>query len=294
MTQQTWLRRLVIAMPLGWMVVFFLLPFGLVAKIALSKTEFGQPPYQPLWLGAGQGGWNGTFDNFALLAGDSLYRQAFAGSLGIAVITTILCLLIGFPMAYGIARARDKWRNILLLLVVLPFWTSFLIRVYAWTGILRNNGILNSWLLSLGVIDQPLVIINTDLAVYIGLVYSYLPFMILPLYATLEKMDWRLVEAAMDLGATPWRAFLTTTVPLAMPGVVAGGLLVLIPVTGEYVIPALLGGPGTNMIGRVLWDEFFQNRDWPVASALALVLILGLVVPLTWWQLHQQKNEART
>lgn len=282
-----WIRRAVIAVPLIWMSLFFMVPMGLVAKIALSQTEYGQPPYQPIW----SHGWNGTFDNFRLLWGDDLYRNAFAGSVQMAGLTTLICLVVGFPMAYGMARAPGKYRHLLLLAVMVPFWTSFLIRVYAWTGILRNNGILNALLLHLGIVDQPLIIINTPLAVYIGLVYSYLPFMILPLYATLEKMDWRLVEAAMDLGASPFRAFMTTTIPLAIPGIVAGSLLVMIPAAGEYVIPALLGGPDTAMIGRVLWDEFFQNRDWPVASALAMVLIILLVLPLTIWQIIQYKRQ---
>lgn len=286
---QQFLRRLVAGVPLVWMVVFFLLPFVLVLKIALSKPEFGQPPYQSLW----QAGWNGTWDNFALLLQDDLYRDAFFGSAMMASVTTIICFLIGFPMAYAMARASERYRHLLLLAIMIPFWTSFLIRVYAWTGILRNNGLLNHFLLSVGLIDTPLAIINTPVAIYIGLVYSYLPFMILPLYSTLEKMDWRLVEAAMDLGAGPFKAFLTTTLPLAVPGIVAGSWLVLIPVTGEYVIPALLGSPDTKMIGRVLWDEFFQNRDWPVASALATLLIVLLVLPLMMWQIHQQKQQER-
>jgi putrescine transport system permease protein len=205
-------------------------------------------------------------------------------------VSTLLCLLIGYPMAYAIARAREAWRLPLLMLIILPFWTSFLIRVYAWIGILKNNGLINNTLMWLGVIDQPIVMLQTDFAVYLGIVYSYLPFMILPLYANLEKLDGTLLEAASDLGARPWRTFLSVTLPLSAPGILAGSLLVFIPAVGEFVIPALLGGPDTLMIGRVLWDEFFSNRDWPVASAVAIALLLLLVVPIVIFQHNQAKN----
>ena len=231
--------------------------------------------------------------NFLFLVEDSLYWKAYLNSIRIAAISTFLCLLIGYPLAYAIARAHSTSRNILLMMVILPFWTSFLLRVYAWIGILKNNGLINNFLLWIGVIDEPIVMMQTDLAIYIGIVYSYLPFMILPLYSNLEKMDLTLLEAAQDLGCRPFKAFLTITLPLSMPGVIAGSMLVFIPAVGEFVIPALLGAPDSLMIGKVLWTEFFSNRDWPVASAVAIALLALLVVPIVFLQ-RAQGGEARS
>lgn len=288
-------RIAVIAIPYLWLLLFFLVPFAFVLKIAFSEALIARPPYAPLleWS-------EGTYlaikintANFLFLLEDDLYWKAYLSSVKIGLISTVLCLLIGYPMAYGMARANPAWRNVLLMLVILPFWTSFLLRVYAWIGILKNNGLINNVLLGLGIIDEPIVMMQTDFAVYIGIVYSYLPFMILPLYANLERMDLTLLEAAADLGCRPMKAFFYITLPLSVPGVIAGSLLVFIPAVGEFVIPALLGGPDTLMIGRVLWDEFFSNRDWPVASAVAIVILLLLVVPMMFYQ-HFQAKEAET
>jgi putrescine transport system permease protein len=275
-------RAFVIAAPYLWLVVFFLVPFAVVLKISLSSAVVGIPPYEPLFGTGDDGSWrlNLHIDNYDYLFSDLQYALAYLGSVRNAAVTAIACLLIGYPMAYAIARARPEWRAGLLMLVVMPFWTSFLIRVYAWVGILKQNGLLNNFLLWLGVIDQPLTIMNTQTSVYIGMIYAYLPFMILPLYSTLEKMDISLLEAASDLGARPIRAFLTITLPLSLPGIIAGSLLVFIPAVGEFVIPDLLGGTRTLMIGKVLWDEFFTNRDWPVASAVAIAMLLFLLVPM--------------
>jgi len=288
-------RRLVIAVPFVWLLLFFLAPFAIVAKISMAEFMVGVPPYTPLfewtedaWLHV-----RATANNYAYLVEDPLYVAAYVSSLKIAAISTVIALLIGYPMAYAIARSRQPWRNVLLLAVMLPFWTSFLIRVYAWIGILRSNGLLNNFLLWLGVIDEPLVILNTDVAVYIGIVYSYLPFMILPLYATLEKMDLSLLEAAQDLGCRPWKAFVTVTLPLSLPGIIAGSMLVFIPAVGEFVIPDLLGGPDTLMIGKVLWSEFFNNRDWPVASAVAIAMLVLLVAPIVLFQRHRMRQEEK-
>ena len=284
---QVLLRRAGIVLPpLVWLGIFFLLPFLVIAKLSLVDLALARPPYTPLldWSGGGWPEWLGDLENFKLLFGDELYIAAFLGSLKIAAVTTLICLTVGFPMAYAIARAAPRLRIILVTAVILPFWTSFLIRVYAWTGLLRDNGIINGFLMDWGLIDAPIRIINTDTAVYIGTVYTYLPFMILPLFAALEKLDWSLLEASEDLGARPWWGFITITLPLALPGIIAGALLVFIPVTGEFVIPALLGGPDTLMIGKVLWEEFFNNRDWPVASALAIMLVGVLIIPLAFLQ----------
>jgi putrescine transport system permease protein len=263
-------RAAVIGIPYLWLALFFLVPFAIVLAISFAESTIGIPPYT-LALQAG---------NFATLLGDSLYLKAYLNSLLLAAVATLCCLLLGYPMAYAIARAPRGWRNPLLMLVILPFWTSFLIRVYAWIGILSPNGLLNQWLTALGVIEAPLPLLNNAFSVVLGLAYSYLPFMVLPLYATLEKQDASLLEAASDLGAPPWQGFLSVTLPLSLPGIVAGCLLVFIPAVGEFVVPDLLGGPDTLMIGKVLWDEFFSNRDWPVASALAVVLLLLLVAPM--------------
>jgi putrescine transport system permease protein len=282
----TW-RRVTVAIPYLWLLVFFLLPFAIILKISLADPILAQPPFTPLI--DDQGRLSITLDNFLFLLTDKLYAYTYLKSIVLAVAATVLCLLLGFPMAYGIARAAPSVRSLLLLLIVLPFWISFLLRVYAWMGLLNNYGVINNALISLGVIDQPIQIMYTDFAIFIGLTYSYLPFMILPLYATLERMNLDLVEAALDLGATRTQAFRDVTWPLARPGVIAGCLLVFIPAMGEYVIPYLLGGPESLLIGRVLFDEFFVNRDWPLASSVAIVLLLLLVVPIVF----MQRNDAR-
>ena len=275
-------RALVIAVPTLWLLVFFLIPFAVVLKISLSEALIARPPYAPLyeWDEEGRLLLSLNFGNYSYLWEDSLYFFAYLESIKIAVVSTILCLLIGYPMAYYIARSPERTRNVLLMLVILPFWTSFLLRVYAWIGILKSNGVINNFLMSLGIISSPLTMMQTDFAVYVGIVYTYLPFMILPLYSNLVKLDNDLLEASADLGSKPLMTFLTVTLPLSVPGILAGSMLVLVPVIGEFVIPALLGGPDTLMIGRVLWDEFFSNRDWPVASAVAIVMLLLMVIPI--------------
>lgn len=284
-------RRAVIALPLLWLTLFFLLPFGLVLKISLSESIIAIPPYGPLVEYADQ-----TLHvflnlgNYLFLLSDSLYVAAYWGSLKTAFISTSVCLLIGYPMAYAMARAPGRWQLILLLLVMLPSWTSFLIRVYAWMGLLSNSGLINNLLLWLGVIDAPLRMMNTQFAVIIGIVYAYLPFMVLPLYAHLTRLDNSLLEAAADLGSRQLNTFITVTLPLSMGGIVAGSMLVFIPAVGEFVIPELLGGPNTVMIGKVLWEEFFLNRDWPVASALAMVMLLLLLIPIVWFHRYQSRE----
>jgi putrescine transport system permease protein len=274
-------RGLVIAVPLIWLTLFFLIPFLVVFKISLSEAAIARPPYLPIWEWAdGLLSLRLNFGNYLFLLDDPLYLSAYLESVKIAAISTVFTLLIGYPMAYAIARAPASRRNLLLMLVVLPFWTSFLLRVYAWIGFLKSNGIINNALMSLGLIDAPLQMIQTDFAVYVGIVYTYLPFMILPLYANLVKLDNAYLEASADLGARPMVTFFQVTLPLSMPGVVAGCMLVFIPAVGEFVIPALLGGPDTLMIGRILWDEFFSNRDWPIASAVAIVMLFVLVIPI--------------
>jgi putrescine transport system permease protein len=294
-----WGRVAVTLVPYAWLLFFFVLPFLIVFKISFSTAEIAQPPYVPVFeplVDGIAGTWAKlkelTFDNYRLLTEDNLYWMAYVESLRIAGISTLLCLLVGYPIAFAIARAPDNARPLLLMLVILPFWTSFLIRVYAWIGILKNEGLLNQFLLWLGVIEAPLTILNTNWAVYIGIVYSYLPFMILPLYAAIEKLDGTLLEAAQDLGCPPWAAFWKITVPLTMPGIIAGCLLVFIPAVGEFVIPDLLGGSDTLMIGKTLWSEFFENRDWPVSSAVAVILLLVLVIPIVLFQRAQAKREA--
>lgn len=289
------MRRLIlIAVPYLWLLALFLVPFLIVLKISLSDIALSIPPYTPqLDLSEGWAGIRAflsglDFENFAFLTTDDLYWKAYLSSLQIALLSTVMTLLCGFPIAYGIARAPHEWRPTLLMLVILPFWTSFLIRVYAWMGILNTEGLLNQFLLFLGVISEPLTILNTNTAVYIGIVYTYLPFMILPIYAALEKMDESLLEAAEDLGCSRVSAFWLVTVPLSKSGIVAGCFLVFIPALGEFVIPSLLGGSQTLMIGKVLWEEFFSNRDWPVASAVAIVLLLILIVPIILFQRNQQ------
>lgn len=291
------LRRLtLIGIPYFWLLALFLIPFGIVLKISLSDIALAIPPYTPTLDISG--GWQAfrnfiselDLENFEFLTTDDLYWKAYLSSLKIAAISTLLALLIGFPMAYGMAKAREDWRPTLMMLVILPFWTSFLIRVYAWVGILSTEGYLNQFLMGIGFIGDPLVILNTSTAVYIGIVYTYLPFMILPIYATLERLDESLIEAAEDLGCSRISAFWLVTVPLSKNGVIAGCFLVFIPVIGEFVIPALLGGSKTLMIGKVLWEEFFSNRDWPVASAVAIILLLVLIIPIVLFQRNEQKQ----
>ncbi|MGX7876884.1 ABC transporter permease subunit [Mesorhizobium sp. ORM6] len=292
-------NRLVIIVPYLWLLFFFLIPFVIVFKISLSQTAIAMPPYTPvLDFSDGVSGFfagfrNLNFDNYVWLTQDALYFKAYVTSLIIAAISTVLTLLVGYPIAYGMARAPATIRPTLLMLVILPFWTSFLIRVYAWIGILKPEGLLNQLLLSLHIINQPLVILNTYTAIFIGIVYSYLPFMVLPLYSSLEKMDHSLIEAAKDLGCPPTAAFWKITFPLSLPGVIAGCLLVFIPAVGEFVIPDLLGGSQTLMIGKTLWNEFFANRDWPVSSAVAVILLLLLTVPIMLFQQAQARSQEQ-
>ena len=285
---QLW-RHVAVAVPYLWLLVFFLAPFAIILKISLADPIIAQPPFTPTFDEGGQ--LLASADNFKFLLTDKLYAITYLRSIVMAGMATLLCLALGFPMAYGIARASTSTRNLLLLLIVLPFWISFLLRVYAWMGLMNNYGVINNLMMWLGVIEQPIQLMYTDFAIFVGLAYSYLPFMILPLYATLERMDLDLVEAAQDLGASRTRAFWDITWPLAKPGVIAGCLLVFIPAMGEYVIPYLLGGSESLMIGRVLWDEFFVNRDWPLASAVAIVLLLLLVVPIVLLQRYQARDE---
>jgi putrescine transport system permease protein len=281
-------RSLVVALPYLWLVLFFLVPFLIVLKISLASSVVANPPYTPL---IEDGRVHVDLESYALLASDALYAIAYLNSLKIAALACLCCLAVGYPMAYGIARARPAHRGALLMLVILPFWTSFLIRVYAWITLLQSNGPMNGALLALGLIDEPLGLLNTSFAVYIGIVYTYLPFMILPLYAVLERLDPALLEAAADLGSRPFRSFLTVTLPLSLPGVVAGSMLVFIPAVGEFVIPELLGGSETLMIGTVLWNEFFNNRDWPAASAVAVAMLVLLVAPIMLFQ-HYRADAA--
>lgn len=286
-------KRLFILLPYLWLIALFLLPFAIVLKISLSDAALARPPYAPVFDWA-EGIWaflsQLDFENFVFLTEDDLYWKAYLSSLKIAVISTLLTLLVGYPVAYGMARAPDEWRPTLMMLVILPFWTSFLIRVYAWLGILSQEGILNQALMGLGVIAEPLQILNTNTAVYIGIVYTYLPFMILPIYAALDRLDGSLLEAAEDLGASRLTAFWLIVIPLSRNGIIAGCFLVFIPALGEFVIPSLLGGSQTLMIGKVLWEEFFSNADWPVASAVAVILLLILVLPIVLFQRNQQKQ----
>ncbi len=284
-------RHAVIGVPFLWLFLFFMLPFFIVLKISFAEADVAIPPYTEIYsfveqklqviLNLG---------NYVMLTEDELYISAYLGSLKMAFISTVLCLVIGFPMAYGIARANKDTQTVLLLLIMMPTWTAILIRVYAWMGILSNNGLLNAALMGMGLINEPLQILNTNLAVYIGVVYSYLPFMVLPLFANLVKHDLSLLEAASDLGSTNLNNFWKITVPLAKNGIIAGCMLVFIPVVGEFVIPELLGGPETLMIGKVLWQEFFNNRDWPVASALAVVMLAILIVPIILFNRSQAKE----
>lgn len=294
--KRSWGGRSVVIAPYLWLAIFFLAPFVIVFKISLSQTALAQPPYLPLFdLAAG---WAGlkifasqlSADSFRLLSSDALYIFSYLKSLEVAAISTAILLAIGYPIAYGIARAPRVWQPLLVMAVVLPFWTSFLIRIYAWINILQRDGLLNEVLMRLHVIDAPVAWLSSDTAIYIGVVYSYLPFMVLPLYAVLEKIDETLLEAAADLGCPRSKAFWMVTMPLSLPGVAAGALLCFIPIVGEFVIPDLLGGSETLMIGQTLWTEFFSNRDWPVASAIAVALLGLLLVPILFYERLQQRS----
>nr|WP_211198673.1 ABC transporter permease subunit [Ruegeria haliotis] len=288
-------KLFVLLPPYLWMILFFLLPFGFVLKISFSEAIIASPPFAPLFeFDPDEGILNGIFRifNYQYIFEDSLYLNAYLGSAKIATVSTIICLIIGYPFALAIARSPKSKQGFLLMALMLPFWTSLLIRVYAWIGILRQDGVLNNILLWVGVIDEPLILLQTTFATYVGVVYAYLPFMVLPLYATLEKQDLTLLEASRDLGASPIRSFFDITLPLSIPGVISGCMLVFIPVIGEFVIPTLLSGESTLMIGRVLWTEFFNNRDWPVASAVAIIMLLVLIIPIIIFQNQQAKQEG--
>lgn len=288
--------RLAALAPYLWMVLFFLVPFGFVLKIALSQTAIAQPPYTPVFNLAA--GWDAfttalsalSAENFKLLVSDNLYILSYVRSLVVAITSTAILLVIGYPVAYAMSRLPQRWQPIAMMLVIVPFWTSFLIRIYAWINVLQHDGLLNKTLLALGIIDRPMAWLSTDTAMYLGIVYSYFPFMILPLYATLSKMDGALLEAAADLGASKLKAFWLVTFPLSLPGVGAGLLLCFIPIVGEFVIPDLLAGSDRMMIGQTLWLEFFTNKDWPVASAIAIVLLAVLLIPLLVYEKIQRRH----
>jgi putrescine transport system permease protein len=285
-------RPLITAVPMFWLLLFFLVPFLIVFKISLSETRLAIPPFAPLF--EWHNGWPVIHLHLSgyqriLVGEDKLYLLSYLYSVKVAAVSTLCCLLLGYPMAYAIAHAGPTGRNVLLMLIVLPFWTSFLLRVYAWIGLLKNNGVINNVLMALGIIHEPITMLNTDFAVYVGIVYSYLPFMILPLYTNLEKHDRTLLEAAADLGARPFTSFLRITLPQSWPGIIAGSLLVFIPAVGEYIVPSLLGRTDQLMIARVLSDEFFENRDWPVASAVAILILLVLLVPILLFQRFERR-----
>ncbi len=284
-------RIWVIAPPYLWMLVFFALPFGYILKISLAESVIAMPPYSDIWSWTeGQFSWLGSLDNYRFLLEDDLYYLAYFNSVRLAAIATLVCLFVAYPMAFAISRMPEPYRSLCLLLVILPSWTSFLIRIYAWIGLLKNNGLINQMLLAVGLLDEPLLLLHSDFAIYLGIVYGYLPFMVLPIYTNLVKLDHSLIEAAYDLGARPWKVFLTIILPLSMGGVVAGCFLVFIPAVGEFIIPDLLGGPDTLMIGKVLWQEFFVNRDWPVASAIAVVMLTFLLVPIYFYRRVEMKR----
>jgi len=289
--QHHW-KTLILAIPFAWLLMFFLAPFFFVLKISIAEAVIASPPYTPMieWVDEGIMHVRLVVDNYAYLWEDDLYVKTYLNSLKISSISTILCLLIGYPIAYAIVRSSHTTKHILLMLIILPFWTSFLLRVYAWMGILADQGLVNDFIRWMGF--EPLRLLYTHTAVYIGIVYTYVPFMILPLYANLEKLDWELLEAAADLGAKPMTTFFTVTLPATLPGILAGSLLVFIPATGEYVIPDLLGGGNVLMIGRVLYNEFNANTDWPVASAVAIALLLLLVLPMMLYQHVQGKEDG--
>jgi putrescine transport system permease protein len=287
-------RFWVIAPPYVWMLVFFALPFAFILKISFAESLIAMPPYSDIWSWAdGSFEWLGSLNNYLFLLDDDLYYTAYFNSVRLALVATLVCLIVAYPMAYAISRLDEPYRSLFLLLVILPSWTSFLIRIYAWIGLLKNNGLINHALMSLGLIDEPLIMLHSDFAIYLGIVYGYLPFMILPIYTNLVKLDHSLVEAGYDLGARPWKVFVTIIFPLSISGVVAGCFLVFIPAVGEFVIPDLLGGPDTLMIGKVLWQEFFVNRDWPVASAIAVVMLSFLIIPIYFYRrVEMQRLEA--
>ena len=290
--QSSW-KTLVVGIPYIWLFIFFLVPFFIVLKISVAESLISSPPFSSLFQWAEDGALQirVLFDNFAYLWEDELYVSTYINSVKVAFISTIVCLLIGYPMAYAIVRSSQTKKNLLLMLIILPFWTSFLLRVYAWMGLLADQGTINNLLIALGIIDEPIRMLYTQFAVYVGIVYSYLPFMILPLYANMEKLDLTLHEAAADLGAKPITTFLTVTLPMTIPGIIAGSLLVFIPATGEYIIPDLLGGGNSLMIGKVLYNEFNNNHDWPVAAAVAIALLIVLVAPMMLYQ-HIQSKES--
>jgi putrescine transport system permease protein len=293
---RNWSGRAIVLAPYVWLLVFFLAPFVIVFKISLSQTALAQPPYLPVFdLAASWDGFKAfltqlSANSYRLLSSDALYLFSYLKSVEIAAVSTAVLLALGYPIAYGIARAPRAWQSVLVMAVVLPFWTSFLIRVYAWINILQRDGLLNDVLMRLHLIDTPAVWLSTDTAIYIGVVYSYLPFMVLPLYAVLEKMDETLLEAAADLGCPRWKTFWLVTLPLSLPGIAAGALLCFIPIVGEFVIPDLLGGSETLMIGQTLWTEFFSNRDWPVASAIAVSLLGLLLLPILFYERLQKRS----
>ncbi len=289
--QSNW-KSIVIAIPFIWLLIFFLAPFFIILKISVAESLIASPPFSSLieWSKDGVMSVRVLFENYAYLWEDELYLDTYINSVKIAGISTILCLIIGYPIAYAIVTSSQTTKNILLMLVILPFWTSFLLRVYAWMGLLADQGLINDLLIWLGFIDSPIRLLYSQFAVYVGIVYTYVPFMILPLYANMEKLDMTLHEAAADLGARPMKIFLTVTIPLTMPGIIAGSLLVFIPATGEFVIPDLLGGGNVQMIGRILYNEFHSNHDWPVASAVAIALLILLVVPMMFYQRVQAKQ----
>jgi putrescine transport system permease protein len=293
--RRRWLRWALVT-PYLWLLIFFLAPFVIILKISFADPLVALPPFTPLidWVESGLDRLQVTLDNYLFVFQDRFYAIIYLSSIKIAAISAFFCLLLGYPVAYFIARQPRARRNLLLMGIILPFWISFLLRVYAWIGLLNNKGLINNFLIWIGLIDSPLPLIYNDFAVYIVIVYSYLPFMILPLYANLERLDLDLHDAAADLGARRWQVFVDVTLPLSVPGIIAGSLLVFIPAVGEFIIPALLGGSDTLMIGRVLWDEFFINRDWPVASAVSVVLLLILVLPMMWFQKTQAEQGQGT
>ena len=288
--QSRW-RTIIIVVPFAWLLLFFLAPFFIVAKISLAELAIASPPFTKMieWTDSGIVTVRLVFDNFIYILSDSLYSDTYLNSLKISVLSTLICLLFGYPIAYGIVRSGPVAKPLLLFAIILPFWTSFLLRVYAWMGLLADQGTINNLLIALGLIDEPIRMLYTEFAVFVGIVYTYMPFMILPLYANMEKLDGSLNEAAADLGSKPINTFFRVTLPLTIPGIVAGSLLVFIPATGEYIIPDLLGGGNVQMIGRVLFNEFSRNTDWPVASAVAVVLLFLLVLPIIVFQRYQGK-----
>jgi len=298
-SKRNWGSRAVLLLPYLWLAAFFLAPFAIVLKISLSQTAVAQPPYVPVldlaagWRGIAQFVAGLSFDNYRLLGSDPLYLLSYLKSLEIAAFCTLILLAIGYPIAYAMARMPRRLQPLLTILVVLPFWTSFLIRIYAWINILQRDGLLNKALLALHIVREPPVWLATDTAIYLGIVYSYLPFMVLPLYAVLEKLDQSLLEAAADLGCPRWKTFWLVTLPLSAPGIVAGVLLCFIPIVGEFVIPDLLGGSRAPMIGQTIWMEFFGNKDWPAAASVAVVLVALLVTPIVLFQYQAMRTGER-